>query len=90
VPDDEIARRLTGHSGDAKLDAALTFARQIVAKKGLVSDADLTTVRAAGNSDAKIVEIVGNVVLDILTNHINHVADTAIDFPVVDATPYRA
>jgi alkylhydroperoxidase family enzyme len=87
VPDDEIARRLTGHSGDAKLDAALTFARQIVAKKGLVSDADLTAVRAAGNSDA---EIVGNVVLDILTNHINHVADTAIDFPVVDATPYRA
>jgi alkylhydroperoxidase family enzyme len=90
VPDDEIARRLSGHSGDAKLDAALTLARQIVAKKGLVSDADLTTARAACNSDAEIVEIVGNVFLNMPTNDINHVADTAIDFPVVDAAPYRA
>ncbi|NJM33971.1 MAG: carboxymuconolactone decarboxylase family protein [Rhodomicrobium sp.] len=90
VPEDEITRRLTGHASDPKLDAALVFARQVVAKKGLVSDADMSAVRAAGNSDAEIVEIIGNVVLNLLTNYINHVADTAIDFPVVDAAPYRA
>ena len=34
--------------------------------------------------DARIVEIVGNVAHNVLTNFMNNVAQTKIDFPVVD------
>lgn len=90
VEDAEIQARLAGHSGDPKLDAALTFARAVVAKRGEVSDSDIAAVRLAGHDDAAIVEIVGNVALNILTNYLNHVARTEIDFPVVDASAHRA
>lgn len=43
----------------------------------------MNEVRAAGYSDAEIVEIVLVVAENILTNLLNIVADTEIDFPVV-------
>lgn len=89
VAHEEIALRLSRHASDHKLDAALAFARTVVAKKGLVSEDDLKAVRAAGHSDAEIVEIIGNVALNLLTNYINHAAETVIDFPAVDASAHR-
>jgi uncharacterized peroxidase-related enzyme len=83
VDEPEIAERLRGRSSDAKLDAALVFAAQIVDKGGFVSDEDLATVRAAGHDDEAIVEIVANVAGNIFTNYFNHVAQTEIDFPKV-------
>ena len=53
-------------------------------ERGHVSDADLAAVKAAGYSNAEIVEIVLHVALNTLTNYINEVAQTAIDFPKVD------
>lgn len=81
----EIEARLHGRSADPKVQAILTFARAVVAEKGRVSDADLAAARAAGLGDAEIVEVVANVVANIFTNYLNHVADTEIDFPVVRA-----
>jgi alkylhydroperoxidase family enzyme len=48
-----------------------------------VSDADLSTARQAGVTDAEIAEVVGVVSLNLFTNYFNHVADPQIDFPVV-------
>lgn len=79
----EIARRLNGKSDDPKLEALLSFASQIVETRGKVSDAQLSEIKAAGYSDGDIMEITANVVANIFTNYINHVADTEIDFPVV-------
>jgi uncharacterized peroxidase-related enzyme len=73
------------NSTDAKTDAALKFALVLLAKKGLVSDADVNTVKAAGLSEGEIGEIVGHVALNILTNYFNNTANTEIDFPVVNA-----
>lgn len=42
-------------------------------------------MRAAGFSDAEILDIVGHVALNVLTNFYNNVAKTEIDFPVVAA-----
>jgi len=84
VDDLEIERRLGGHASDAALDAALVFARQVVEKRGFVSDADIAAVRSAGHDDEAITEIVANVVANILTNYVNHVAQTEIDFPKVE------
>ncbi|MEO1018155.1 MAG: carboxymuconolactone decarboxylase family protein [Pseudomonadota bacterium] len=86
----EIDRRLAGHSENPKLEAALVFASRVVAAKGWVSDADIQAVRDAGHDDAAIVEIVANVVANIFTNYLNHLADTDIDFPKVDLASRKA
>lgn len=79
----EIAANRAGHSGDAKADAAVRLAVKIAEQRGAVSEADLATARAAGYSDAELLEIVGHVALNTLTNYLNEVFKTQIDFPVV-------
>ena len=48
-----------------------------------VSDADLQAVRDAGYSDAQILEMVALSAQFLLTNFINNVAQTDIDFPAL-------
>ena len=85
IDDAEIALNRAGHSGDAKADAAIVFARKVLEARGQVSDADIAAVRLAGFSEAQVIEIVASVALNVLTNYINNVAETDIDFPVVRA-----
>lgn len=72
-----------GASSDPKATAALRFAGQIIAQRGHVSDADLAAVKTAGYSEAEVIEIVLLVALNTLTNYVNNVARTDIDFPLV-------
>lgn len=83
IDDTEIALNRAGHSGDAKADAAVVFARKVLDTRGRVSDADLAEVRLAGFTEAQVIEIVAAVAVNVLTNYVNNVADTDIDFPVV-------
>jgi uncharacterized peroxidase-related enzyme len=83
LADAEIAANRAGHSADAKADAAVRFAAKVANQRGAVSEADLQAVRAAGYSDAEIVEIVAHVALNTLTNYINEVFKTDVDFPAV-------
>ncbi|MES1974969.1 MAG: carboxymuconolactone decarboxylase family protein [Pseudomonadota bacterium] len=83
IDEAEITLNRAGHSGDAKADAAVVFARQVLASRGKVGDADIAAVRLAGFSEAQVIEIVASVALNVLTNYINNVAETEIDFPVV-------
>jgi len=85
IDDAEIAARLKAKSADAKLNAILTFAVAVVNKRGLVSNDDVAAARGAGLNEGEIVETVAVTVANILTNYINHVAETDIDFPVVRA-----
>jgi uncharacterized peroxidase-related enzyme len=84
----EIAANRAGGSHDPKADAAVRFAAQVVRVRGHVDDGALDAVRAAGYDDAQIVEIVLHVALNTLTNYVNEVGTTAIDFPV--AAPLAA
>jgi len=59
------------------------FAVRVVEARGHVSDADIAAVRAAGFSDAQVIEIVLHVALNTLTNYVNEVAGTEVDFPAV-------
>jgi uncharacterized peroxidase-related enzyme len=81
----EAAKNLHGVATDARVDAALKFARAIVEKRGNVSDTQLSNIRAAGYDDAELVEIVAHVAMNIFTNYFNHVAGTEVDFPLVRA-----
>ena len=53
------------------------------------SEADLQAVRAAGYTDAQVIEIVLHVALNTLTNYINETVKTEIDFPVVTGNAAR-
>lgn len=82
VDDKTVYDHLSGVSSDPRLQAILQLAVAVVESKGRVDDSDLAAARAAGLSEADIVETVGNVVVNIFTNYLNHVADTDIDFPL--------
>ncbi len=79
----EIVLNRRGASSDAKANAALAFARKVAETHGSAVEVELEAVRAAGYTDAQIVEIVAVVAENIFTNMINIVAGTDIDFPVV-------
>ena len=85
LDDAEIAANRAGTSGDAKADAAVRFAVLVTRARGHVDGNAVQAVRAAGYSDAQIVEIVQHVALNTWTNYLNEVAATEIDFPVVAA-----
>ena len=82
LDDAEIAANRNGASNDPKADAAVRFAAKIVSARGHVSDAGLAAVKRAGFDDAQVIEIVLHVALNTLTNYVNEVAGTEIDFPV--------
>jgi len=85
LSDAEIAANRNGGSTDDRAAAAVRFAIAIVEARGQVSDADVAAIRAAGYSDAEVIEIVLHVALNTLTNYVNEVAETTIDFPAVKA-----
>jgi len=66
---------------DDRTEAILNLARSIVVQRGELSDAEFQAARAADLTDAEIVETVSNVAVNILTNYLNHVAQTVVDFP---------
>lgn len=78
----DIDGYLSGRADDPRTAAILSLATAIVETRGMVSDSVLTDARHAGLSDADIVETVAQVVANIFTNYLNHVAQTDIDFPV--------
>lgn len=81
----ELAANRAGRSNDANADAAVRFAKAVAETRGRVTSADIAAVKAGGYTDAQVVEIVLVVALNFLTNLINNVAETDIDFPVVSA-----
>ena len=79
----DILNARTGKS-DNKLDNAIaSFAMKVIRQRGLVGDTDLVVAREAGVDDGLMVEIVANVALNTLTDYNNRLADTEIDYPVV-------
>ena len=77
----EIDAARGASSGDARSKAILVLARAIVDTQGRVSDQHVENAHSAGISDAEIVEIVVNVALNTMTNYVNNVARTEVDFP---------
>ncbi|MBQ5962029.1 carboxymuconolactone decarboxylase family protein [Massilia sp. ZL223] len=71
-------------SGDAAVDALADFARRVAGSAGTVPAAVLEEVRAAGYSDAQVVDILLAVAGITFTNLLNRVNDTVVDFPAVN------
>ncbi len=81
---DEMLANRQGRSSDARAAAALIFARALVEHTGEVTSAEVEAVRAAGYSDAEIVEIITHVAMNIFTNILGKAMQVEIDFPKVE------
>jgi uncharacterized peroxidase-related enzyme len=88
LDDAEITANRNGTSSDPKAEAALRFAAAVVRQRGHVDTEQLQAVRRAGFDDAQVLDILLAVALNTFTNYVNEVAQTEIDFPVVE--PLRA
>ncbi|MGK5683567.1 carboxymuconolactone decarboxylase family protein [Actinoplanes sp. URMC 104] len=89
VSQEDLVAGRSAQASDPKVEAALTFAKQIIASKGFVSDAEVDKVRAAGYDDGEIGEIVAAVALNTFTNYFNSVGQTTLDFPAVEGVTLR-
>lgn len=81
---DAITAARHGKGADAIDHAIAKLAYDLIEARGQISDAQLAAARLAGLDDARIVEIVAAVALNTMTNFMNNVAHTDIDFPKVD------
>ena len=79
-----IRQAREGRAETAIDNAVAIFAQRVVETRGEVTDADLTAARSGGLDDARIIEVIANVALNVLTNYTNNAAHTVIDFPKVD------
>lgn len=83
---DQIQQARDARSDQPKAAALLKLARSVVVNRGTVTDHELAAARAHGVTDGEVVEVVANVALNILTNYVNHVARTVVDFPAAAPT----
>jgi len=84
LTDEQAAAAQRGEADDPKAQAVVTLALAINEKRGWISDADFKAATDAGVSEAEILETVAVVTLNILSNYLNHVIGTEVDFPKVE------
>jgi alkylhydroperoxidase family enzyme len=80
----DTVKARSGSSDDPYERAFVSFTKGVVRQRGLVSDREMDIARKAGIDDGLMLEIVANVALHTLTNYANRLADTEIDFPLVE------
>jgi uncharacterized peroxidase-related enzyme len=79
----EIDLNRRGQSKDVQRGAAAKLARSLIETRGHVDNDVIGAARDAGFSDAQIVEITALAAQYLLTNLMNNMAGTVIDFPRV-------
>ena len=71
-------------TGDAKRDALVQFVRLIQLSSGTITVEQFAAIRAAGYTDAQLVEIALAIALTAFTNTFNRINDTTLDVPRAD------
>jgi uncharacterized peroxidase-related enzyme len=72
-------------SSDPKANALLRFTKEVLEKKGKVTDQCLQSVREQGFSDEEIVEAIGTISMAVFSNYVANVGQPEPDF--LDAPP---
>ena len=80
-PDTLKRIRVGEPTGDARRDALTRFVRTLQETRGTISHEAYCAIKAAGYTDAQLVEIAMAIVSVSFTNLFNRVNDTDIDFP---------
>jgi uncharacterized peroxidase-related enzyme len=80
---EQIAAARMGEAQEPKAQAVLKLVKNLLEHRGDVSDEQLAAARQSGLSDTELGEVVGHVALNTLTNYLNQLAHTEVDFPRV-------
>ncbi len=83
LTDGDIERAREGAAIEVLDAAVLRLALAVTASRGGITDNDLAASRQDGLDDGLIMEVVGQVALNVLTNYVNRVAGTVVDFPLL-------
>lgn len=75
--------RAGSFAADARIDALVKFALQLVQQRGTLDAAAVDALKAAGFDDRQLVEIPLVVSAILFTNMVNRINDTTLDFPKV-------
>jgi uncharacterized peroxidase-related enzyme len=81
LTDEETLEARQGISQDPKMDALLELVVEISEKKGRPLGKVVDAFKAAGYSDAALIEVIAWVTFNLFTNYFNHIAETEVDFP---------
>ena len=73
--------RSGAYDEDAKIDALIKFAVQVVTTRGTLPAETVQAVREAGYEDRQVIETLAVVDAILFTNMVNRVYDTTLDFP---------
>jgi len=84
LTEDDIIKARNGSANDALNHTIAAFARDVTESRGVIPDDAFNVYVGQGLTPELMTEIVANVALNLFTNYINHLADTEIDFPIVD------
>jgi uncharacterized peroxidase-related enzyme len=80
--DEQILDLRRGHSDDAKLNALVAFAGEVVRTKGRVSEPTREAFFAAGYNEGHLVDALLVIGDKIISNYLHNFGQFAIDFPV--------
>jgi uncharacterized peroxidase-related enzyme len=83
IPAAVAAIRRGTSTGDLRRDALVRFVKGLVRSSGTVSEDDFAAIKAAGYSDADLVDISLAIAVVTFTNVFNRINDTELDFPAV-------
>lgn len=79
----DLANAQRGEASDEHAAAILALALDVNADHGRAGPSVLEQARASGLNDAEILETIAHVAVSILTNSINNIVGTSLDFPRV-------
>ena len=77
-------------TGDATRDALVRFVGKLQRSSGTISRNDFEAIKAAGYSDAQLVDISLAIAVTVFTNVFNRINDTDVDFPAVQPVSVAA
>jgi uncharacterized peroxidase-related enzyme len=81
LSEEEIVDARNGTSPDRRIEAALVFARELIANRGALDKDRIDQMRRVGWQDGEIVEIIVHAAFTSLFNYLNRAAETECDFP---------
>lgn len=83
LTDEESLKARRREGLDDRSKTVLQFVKEVVERKGKVSDEHVQSLKGAGFEDEEIVEILGVMALSTFANYVSNVGELDMDFPEV-------
>ena len=83
LSEEETVNIRRGHSTDARLNALVQVAKEVVENKGHVTPQTLEAFYGAGYTDGNLVDVIMLVGDKVIMNYLHNLTEVPVDFPLV-------